>query len=581
MSCSEWGSEELLDYTLGRSNPADEAGIRRHAAACAACRSTLEDLAPFAFPGGRTDPLPGPGVDRAVRELIRQESERRGGSRTLRPTTRRLRLLRAARAGRPDAGLRAALLVTAAAALFALLLVSALRTPSTVPAGSAVLVERPRPLPAPLVPPAPPTAIPPEPPRATPLPDPATRPAPSPVPAPDPAPRPLPPPVPSPAPPAPPTDTVPIPRPVLATLLRSTGRLERGRATLPEGAELREGETLRLQGGWAALEFPDGSRAVLRAGAQLALHRSEGELLIRLTEGEIGCSVVKQAARRFRVETPHGTVAVLGTVFSVRAASASASVAVARGRVEARSGPGSAELAAGERSSMSRTLSPSKPEPVPVEKQFGWLIETGMVDLPQTIYLTSVSPGVELRAPTTRSRLFAQGSLGGEPAFGAVDARTLPGFNGRFLPPNRDEAGSIRFAIELRHEGEWALWARLLYPASGAQLWKDVKEPVDNDPNSFYASVDGGPERVLGNLKFDPDVRASGYRRWHWAGDGSVEVGRPKGLELGRLGAGRHVIRIRPRDPVETSTLHLSPRLDAICLSSDPAYRPRDEDFRR
>jgi hypothetical protein len=180
-----------------------------------------------------------------------------------------------------------------------------------------------------------------------------------------------------------------------------------------------------------------------------------------------------------------------------------------------------------------------------------------------------------------RSRLFAAGTLSGEPAFAAVDSRNLPGFGGRFLAPNRDEGGSITFSFELRRDGDWYLWGRLFFPGSGTQLWKDDREPRENDPNSFYVSVDGAPERVFGNLKGDPETRSSWYRRWHWGGDGSVEVGKPQPLALGRLAAGRHTVRIRNRDSVETSSLKLAPRLDAICLSPDRDYRPRDEDFRR
>ncbi len=94
-------------------------------------------------------------------------------------------------------------------------------------------------------------------------------------------------------------------------------------------------------------------------------------------------------------------------------------------------------------------------------------------------------------------------------------------------------------------------------------------------------SVDGGREAVFGNHKLDPDTRQSGYRRWHWGGDGAVEVGAPVPLKLGRLAKGRHTIRLRVRDAVETSALRLAPRLDVLCLTTDPDYRPRDEDYRK
>ena len=108
----------------------------------------------------------------------------------------------------------------------------------------------------------------------------------------------------------------------------------------------------------------------------------------------------------------------------------------------------------------------------------------------------------------------------------------------------------------------------MFHPATGSQVFGP-----ENDPNSFYVSVDGGPERVFGNHK-------GFYRRWHWAGDGAIERGDPAGLKLA-LTKGRHVIRIRPRDAVETASLKLSTRLDVLCLTPDPDFRPRDEDYRK
>ena len=179
----------------------------------------------------------------------------------------------------------------------------------------------------------------------------------------------------------------------------------------------------------------------------------------------------------------------------------------------------------------------------------------------------------------TRAR--ASGSLSGEPIFAAVDSRTLPNWNGRYLAANQKEGGWATITVDVPETGTWYLWGRFFNPATGSQLWKADTEPKDNDPNSFYVGVDGGRELVFGNHKVDPDAKASGYRRWYWGGDGTIEVGRPAALPLGTLAKGRHTIRIRNRDAVETSALHLAPRLDVLCLTPDRDYRPRDEDFRK
>jgi hypothetical protein len=322
----------------------------------------------------------------------------------------------------------------------------------------------------------------------------------------------------------------------------------------------------------------DGSRVALRAGSRAVLARSDAETSIRLREGEIVCSVVPRPERGFAVEVPQGSALVRGTFFSVRLAGGSASVTVLRGRVEARTDAGSLDLVAGERGVLTRSAPPRKVEPIAPRRALAWAAEAGL-EVPGPIWILAADPRARFQAPMTKGRRYAAGSLSGEPVFAAVDSRTLPSWTGRFLKPQGDEGGWVTYTVELPETADWFLWARLYYPGTGTRLWREEREPRENDPNSFYVSVDGGPERVLGNLKQDPETRTLWYRRWHWGGDGTVEVGRPAPLPLGRLTAGRHTLRIRTRDAVETPSLPLGPRLDALCLTSERAYRPRDEDF--
>jgi hypothetical protein len=382
-----------------------------------------------------------------------------------------------------------------------------------------------------------------------------------------------------------PPSPVPAPRrteaavPVFGRVARLTGRAERGGAAVAAGDPVAVGESLACRSGVLILDLEDGSQVAMRAGSALSGRAQEKEVSLRLAEGEVACSVAARPDRRFSVETSQGTVTVKGTIFAVRAGPASASVAVAKGRVEARTEAGAVEVKGGERSSMSRSTTPARPEPIAVEKVFQWAIEAGM-PVPHPILLPVTSAAAEWRAPMMRGRQFAAGSLSGEPAFAATDSRALPTWTGRALAADRGEGGWVTFTVDLRLEGPWYLWGRFFHPGTGTTLWKQETEPRENDPNSFYASVDGRPEKVFGNLKQD-EGKAPAYRRWHWAGDGSVEAGRPAPLALGRLAPGRHAIRIRNRDAVETSSLRLAPRLDVLLLTTDPEYRPRDEDFRR
>jgi hypothetical protein len=338
------------------------------------------------------------------------------------------------------------------------------------------------------------------------------------------------------------------------------------------------GETVTCPTGTLLLETADRSQVLMKAGTSVTPEAQGEHLSWRMAEGELACVVQSRPERRFVVMTTHGSATVKGTVFSVRATSSSAVVSVARGRVEARNDSGAQELDAGERCSMSRSTSPGRPEKIVADRVFAWVQDAGILP-PTTQWFFAGAASAEFQAPMTRGRLFAAGSLSGEPIFAAVDSRTLPTWTNRYLAENPKDGGWVTYTVEIPETATWYLWGRFYHPGSGTTLWKDGQVP--NDPNSFYVSVDGGKEQVFGNHKVDPDTKTSWYRRWHWGGDGSIELGRPAGLSLGTLAKGRHTIRVRNRDAVETAALHLAPRLDAFCLTLERDYRPRDEDFRK
>jgi hypothetical protein len=136
----------------------------------------------------------------------------------------------------------------------------------------------------------------------------------------------------------------------------------------------------------------------------------------------------------------------------------------------------------------------------------------------------------------------------------------------------------VSYVIEVPKDGELFLWARLYYPGGG-QLFRSGAG-LDDDPNSFFVSVDGGREQILGNLSYQPEKNQSYFRRWHWDGksEGKQE---PTAMALGRVSRGTHTLRIRNREAVESEEFPLSPRLDMICLTPDPTYVPRDRDAKK
>lgn len=567
--CGDWSQEQILDHLQGRLSAEDSARFRVHVDRCASCRSAASELTAVADLASQRV-QPSRAAENEVLAAIRAEAARRSNRPPKPATRRRIRRL----AGTPTP--TAAAWIFAAAALFMGVVVSAMisSTPSLPPAPITRVTPTPMPEPSP----APPVS--PEPPRPVPAPQVPVEP-PKPEPKPVEVPRA---PAQAPTDPVVPPPVVPKPKPPTVTEARTAAvevaQVVRAAGKHAVGDRILSGDTVQSSTGVLLLETSDRSQIALKAGTTLTPEAQGDHLTLRLVEGEVACSVRPRADRRFAVATTHGSAMVKGTIFAVRATGLGTTLTVAKGRVEARTDAGALDVTGGERCSMSRSTSPGRPETVNADRLLSWAYDAGL-STPGTLWLLAGGPSAEFQAPMTRGRLFAAGSLSGEPVFAAVDSRTLPSWNGRTLPSAQKEGGWVTYTIDLADAGPWLLWGRFYNPGSGTTLWKQEAEPRENDPNSFYVSVDGGKEHVFGNNKSDPDSKLSGYRRWYWGGDGSIEVGRPAALPLGTLTKGRHTIRVRNRDAVETAALHLAPRLDALCLTLDKDYRPRDEDFRR
>ncbi len=411
--CGRWPDEALLDGLPDRLPP----DFAEHAAGCASCAQRARDLRAWAALRGPERLEPSPRTDEAVRQLIREEAARRSTP-VKRSTTRRFRLRRFQ--ARRDRGLHV-LGASAAAVLFALLIGYALQRPAPrrLPAREAAPIVRTPDVPPPPAPEPPPVVAPPriKPPETfiRPTPEPPRRkesdtilpPAPPPeTPKPVPAPTIV-------------DATPPAPVPEFARVLRFTGRSERGGGMLKKGDVLLAGQEVACRTGTLLLELADESLVTLRAGTVLTAAIDAPGVTLRLSEGEVACSVRKRPERRFAVETSHGAAVVRGTMFSVRTQAGGAAVVVARGRVSAQTAAGTVDVAAGERSQFARGGAPSRPEPVGADRLLSWATEAGLrVVGPLWI------PGAtaDLQAPMVRAR--HEGALA-EPLFGAVDARTL------------------------------------------------------------------------------------------------------------------------------------------------------------
>ncbi len=118
-------------------------------------------------------------------------------------------------------------------------------------------------------------------------------------------------------------------------------------------------------------------------------------------------------------------------------------------------------------------------------------------------------------------------------------------------------AAKLRFKVQIPEDGEWFIWGRLYYIGS------------DNDPNSFFLSVDGGEDEKLGNNK-------DYWNQWHWDGDGNVESGSPVALSLGQLEAGEHTLEFQAREPLGNAGTD-KVMLDMLYISAQKSDEPADD----
>ncbi len=182
---------------------------------------------------------------------------------------------------------------------------------------------------------------------------------------------------------------------------------------------------------------------------------------------------------------------------------------------------------------------------------------TGSCEVDGDVWVVAATDATALRQGTmTSSAAYTRGddqdpnadSLAGALVFSSSAASTLTAGGG----------DKVQYTITLPRDGEWYLWARVYYPGT----------PGTNDANSFFARVDAGVAKTLGNGK-------DRFQRWHFAGDGSTETGAPRPLALGALAAGAHTLTIEKREVVP-----VAPRLDVLVLTRDESRVPTDADAR-
>jgi hypothetical protein len=115
--------------------------------------------------------------------------------------------------------------------------------------------------------------------------------------------------------------------------------------------------------------------------------------------------------------------------------------------------------------------------------------------------------------------------------------------NGRFIYSSRSEQGTVTIRFEVTEGASYLVWCRVLSP--------------DSSTDSFYVSIDGGPEGIY------PTALNTWSSQWQWTRINEAAGGAPR---LFQLGAGAHTLTFRSR---EASTL-----LDAVYVTNDPDFVP-------
>lgn len=121
-----------------------------------------------------------------------------------------------------------------------------------------------------------------------------------------------------------------------------------------------------------------------------------------------------------------------------------------------------------------------------------------------------------------------------------------------------------QYTVDIPHEGNWTLWARVRYPSGADESFGIV---LPGDPVTLTGN------QVLGNCGVNE-------RKWHWTGAGGGSTSVPPGSPITfSLPAGPFTFRIYAREG--SGTAAMNPRLDLLCLTDEADAVPTDDEARK
>ncbi len=128
---------------------------------------------------------------------------------------------------------------------------------------------------------------------------------------------------------------------------------------------------------------------------------------------------------------------------------------------------------------------------------------------------------------------------------------------------HKTEPYYCEYEVNIPHAGFWTIWGRMRFPSKRDDSFGLV--PAGQKPTLTGAQVFGNCGASAG--------------RWHWSGRGGGLTSEPPGVPITlKLPKGRFTFRVYAREAPGPAARN--PRLDVICLSDEPSYRPSDADAR-
>lgn len=218
---------------------------------------------------------------------------------------------------------------------------------------------------------------------------------------------------------------------------------------LPEGCDITIGRT-----GSARLSYPDGTRLALAAQTRMKLSRTG----IILTQGSIEGAFAKRSPDfPFEMDTPHGTIRVVGTSFTLDVGAKALFLIMKAGRIEFQHPRGTKILSMGEKEAMIASVDQREP----------WIFQKEEMDMKQCAWIKKMVLAGTLSAATIVGTLSA----------GEENIVMNPGFETIVEEVPSDWQGVNKFNVKLAtgEDGNHFITIAEKVKGPGKYIWQTIE----------------------------------------------------------------------------------------------------------